>query len=918
MSRKSRRDRIVAAFEAFHAAAEEALGAAERVRDRVSQRHAEAIVELMLRDAGFDPAAVDPELAPVFANRRVAAAVARARADRDAAFDDWLGVDEGPKRLAALMDTHATGVAGQPDGWLDEVGTSKLDGVTPAPQLWRIGTGTVGSRGVDEPGAFPVGVPLLDESHLQVISKPATRVAAESLIEALLLRTVGYFKPGRVHLHVWDVAHLTGSLPGLYPLTRTGVLTVHDPGDLEGLLDQLSDLIRKVHTRVLAGGHPSLKVLARETNERSEGWVVVVLAGNRQALDDEDEQRVQRVLRSGLACGISVVLLDVPMTVAAPMERVALERPDGTATSTMTGRYGTVTLDRQLPRDAVTKACNRVAEQHEILRTRVGTFHDLLPRDDAQWGTASSKARLHAPIGFVDGEPTEITLADTSPHALIGGPSGTGKTNLLLTMIASLAARYSPKELAFYLLDFKEGVSFAQFAPGRRDADWLPHARLIGVNINTDREFGLALLRFLADEMRRRAEAAKRHEVTKLEDLRREDPEGHWPRIVAVIDEFQYLFGENDEVTREATALLEDVARRGRSQGIHLVLASQDVSGIAAFWGKPSIFEQFVLRIGLPRARRVLAELNEATLDLPRWHAIVNHDSGISYGNTTVRIADASRRGTVDEVQRRVYEMFRAERSEPPVLFDGSRAPQVVDLVAAMAPAEVPTALVGQCIDVDGTPAVVPLPAAPGRNIAVLSAGGDDALRVLGAAVTSLAVAHDPGAAQFVLAPLVAGPATAAAESARRRLTGHDVAVVRLDGFRTFVEKQAAEVVKRLSSGERSPVYLVLWAADAADAVLERPGTEAMRQILRFGPETGVHVIGWWRSALRLKSLLLMTASVDDVGAFLGLDVQGTELSGLINPGARLLWSPRPGRALFFDRTRHARPEVVIVPGEGS
>ncbi len=50
------------------------------------------------------------------------------------------------------------------------------------------------------------------------------------------------------------------------------------------------------------------------------------------------------------------------------------------------------------------------------------------------------------------------------------------------------------------------------------------------------------------------------------------------------------------------------MARRGRSQGIHLVLASQDVSGIEAFWGRPAIFEQFVLRIALPRARRVLAE----------------------------------------------------------------------------------------------------------------------------------------------------------------------------------------------------------------------------------------------------------------------------------------------------------------------
>ena len=60
-----------------------------------------------------------------------------------------------------------------------------------------------------------------------------------------------------------------------------------------------------------------------------------------------------------------------------------------------------------------------------------------------------------------------MTLADASPHALVGGPSGSGKTNLLLTMIASLAARYSPDELELYLLDFKEGVSFAQFAPGR-------------------------------------------------------------------------------------------------------------------------------------------------------------------------------------------------------------------------------------------------------------------------------------------------------------------------------------------------------------------------------------------------------------------------------------------------------------------
>ena len=83
-----------------------------------------------------------------------------------------------------------------------------------------------------------------------------------------------------------------------------------------------------------------------------------------------------------------------------------------------------------------------------------------------------------------------------------------------------------------------------------------------------------------------------------------------------MIDEFQYLFGERDAVTNQAVQLLEDLARRGRSQGIHLVLASQDVSGIQAFWMRPAIFEQFVVRIGLPRARRVLTENNDATMHL--------------------------------------------------------------------------------------------------------------------------------------------------------------------------------------------------------------------------------------------------------------------------------------------------------------
>ena len=908
MARSGRRERIEAAFARLHEAVGAAFGGAAAVRDAAARAHAGAMVEAWLRDEGLDAARADRGLAGVLANPRLSGAVARVQADRDAAFAAWLRT--GPSTLAAVMETAAPGAAGAVDGWLAasvnevEAGSEGVRYGGPVPGLWRLGAARVG----DDGPAFPVGVPLVDESHLQVLTTPDTRAAAEAAVETLLMRLVSFFPPGLVQLHVWDTGRLTGAAPNLYPLTRTDLLTVHDPRRLPQLLEELSDRIRAVHTRVLVDGHPSLRALP---GPRAEPWVVAVLAGNGQPLREEDHRQLQRVARAGPACGVHLVMIDVPTTLNAPVETVRL-RDDGTVTSSMTGPHVTVALDPPPSPAALSGACAKISNWHEEHRSTVRPMEDLLPAP-ARWGRYSSQSELRAPIGFHESAPFDVRLADLSPHALIGGPSGSGKTNLILTLIASLAARYSPDELALYLLDFKEGVSFAQFAPGRSQTTYLPQARLIGVNMNTDREFGLALLQYLADEMRRRAEAAKAHEVSKLEELREADPTpGRWPRIVAVIDEFQYLFGEKDAITRMATSLLEDVARRGRSQGIHLVLASQDVSGIAAFWGRQAIFEQFVLRIALPRARAVLDKTNDAALALPRWHAVVNHDSGIRYGNEIVRIPDASTKGPVDRVKQWAFE-HRGRDAAPPRLFDGSRAPRYADLADRFGPDDdVPLSLVGQCMDVDGSPATARLPAAPGRNLAVLGPGARDATRVLGAAAASLQLHYRPEEPlRVVLTCLVAD----AAEASRRledRL-GERVQRVERGGLRECVLELASDVDARLDGGERPPTVVVLYGADAVDTVLDRAGMDALRRVLHFGPETGVHVLGWWRSVQRLRALLALPAVADDIGCWVALDVQGGELNAL-TPGLLVSWSPRPGRGLFYDRTQHARPLTVIVP----
>lgn len=910
--RIERRDRITAALAEFRAAVSVALGIAGRQQDLVAERHARLMVELWLRTEGTG-ALTDPELAAALRNPRLAGVADAVAADRRSHFADWH--DRVPLALTELVTRAAPGAAGEPhQTWLGRIGAE--DGMGELPELWRIGTAVADEAPDREP--FPVAVPLLDSAHLHVMSTPDSRGTAEALVETLVLRVLSYLQPGLVKVHVWDTGQLTGSLPGLYPLTRAGLLTVHDPARPSDLLDELSEHIRRVHTGVLAGGDTSIRSISGRAGRRTEPWRIAVLFGNHKALPDEHQQQLLRIARNGLPCGVQLIVVDVPVTVNSPMEMVEFTG-EHTARCTMTGPYATVTPDPPLPRADVPRACAAIATELEDRRARLCTFADLMPPD--HWREHSG-AGLVTPVGRFDGTDVDVVLGDSSPHALVGGPSGSGKTNFLYALLGGLTARYSPHELELYLLDFKEGVSFAQFTPGRRDPTWLPHARLVGVNVNADREFGVALLQFLADTMRERAAVAKQYEVTKLEELRREDPDTRWPRIVAVIDEFQYLFADRDVVATTAARLLEDVARRGRSQGIHLVLASQDVSGIEAFWGKSAIFEQFMLRVALPKARRVLVETNDAAVELPRRHAVINHESGVRQGNQLARIPDATGRDTFDALQKELWRKREVDLPQPR-LFDGSHVPVFADSpdIRRLRPGTgAPVAVLGQIIDVAGSAARTTLAGAPGRNLAVIGSSVADAASVLGAAALSVARQHAAGTARFTLCPLV-GDATepVATLRDRLRLSGHDVHVVVREELSTRLGELAGEQAAARSRGiadDVTPHYLFCYGVDAAQSLLEakelgaQSGLDHLRAVLRHGPDHHTHVFGWWRGVGRLRATLPI-GQIEDVGPWVAFDVQGQELQALA-PGQLIAWSPRPGRGLFFDRFEHARPEVII------
>jgi S-DNA-T family DNA segregation ATPase FtsK/SpoIIIE len=802
--------------------------------------------------------------------------------------------------LAALAGAAATagaaaapGAAGQPwDGWAPDPGET----TAPAPEL------RVGRLLLPASAEVPALVPLLDRGHVVVRGDDA---AADAMVAALLLRALGSAAPGRVRLTGYDPENLGGGLAGFAPLATAGVLTFVGPGGLAALLDELVENVRRINETVLAGEQPSLRELAAATGRRPEPWRVAVLLGGGEVSKHERGQ-LERLLRTGAACGVHLVIRGLPVGPGPGIE-IADVGADGQARLSGCGGLP-VQLDAAPSAALVTRTSRQIADA-VLAGPAPVALDSLLPAEEWQ---ESSATRLTAPLGdSPQGNPVLVTLSDYPPHALIAGPSGTGKTNLIYAWMGALAARYSPAELAFYLLDFKEGVSFARFAPGRRDPSWLPHVRLVGVNVNTDREFGLALLRFLGAELRRRADAAKQHEVTNLAELRAEDPGGHWPRIVAVVDEFQVLLSGRDAVAGEAVDLLEDLARRGRSQGIHLVLASQDVSGIEALWGRPALVAQFSLRIALPKARRILAEANQAADQLPRFHAVVNADSGALEANQMVRVPAAGDRDRWSALQHRLWRR-RPPEIPAPRLFDGDSIPRLADSpdFARLQPATTvaaPMVLLGETIDVAARSARTVLRRAPGRNLAVLGTRVDEACAILGTAARSLAAQFTPGAARFSVVCLDED-ARAAAGTLKDEL---DAGWYDQDNLDWLLEDVAADAT---ASASERPHFLFLYAVDAAPG--GKQTAEHLRTILRQGPERRIHVLGWWRGAALLRDTLGGQGSrTDPIGAWVALDVHGSELAPYYPGVGAPVWYPRPWRALHFDRSIHRGAEVIIPYG---
>ncbi|WP_155370284.1 FtsK/SpoIIIE domain-containing protein [Catellatospora vulcania] len=206
-----------------------------------------------------------------------------------------------------------------------------------------------------------------------------------------------------------------------------------------------------------------------------------------------------------------------------------------------------------------------------------------------RWQAGAGALRVRAVLGVGERDLFGVDLDDDGPHGLIAGTTGSGKSELLRTLIASMAVETDPQHLTFALVDYKGGGALDECAK-------LPH--VVGLVTDLDEQLGERALRCLEAELKHREHALRDAGLGHVRDYQRlrqtRQPELEpMPRLVVVIDEFATLVKSLPDFVDS----LVSIAQRGRSLGMHLIMATQRPAGSVSDAIKNNVKLRIALRL---------------------------------------------------------------------------------------------------------------------------------------------------------------------------------------------------------------------------------------------------------------------------------------------------------------------------------
>ena len=864
---------------------------------------------------------------------RVEAEYHAAMSDAKASYDrDWSNLMAD---LAAMPWPGLSALEWTAAAWSDYA----PDVSATPPTVTRIGSFTV--QGQWNQISMPALVPIIGSQNLLIKAAGGGKERARKVLQSIVLRLLATTAPGKLRMVCIDPVGLGATMAGFIkdlPDILTGGQAWFEGVHIERQLADLEAHMATVKQKYLGVRYQTMEEYNSNAGEVAEPYRLLVISDFPARFSDGAAQRLVSIATNGPATGVYVLAMaDIDQKMPYNFNLEDVER---TASIMVSGNKKDVWKEPVFDQSDLVLDVSPSADLFEQIVASVGQaaleagevqvpFSRYVPPMDLWW-KGDSRAGIEVPIGRMGAEGVQgFALNERlASSALTIGRPGSGKSTLLHSLITNLAIHYSPDELELYLLDLKQ-VEFEDYATHS-----LPHARVVA--IESEREFGLSVLRGLNDELQRRSDLFRDQGYVSLSEYRTKSFEP-LPRILLIIDEFQELFNEDDAVAGEAAQILDRLIRMGRAFGINALLASQTLAG--AYSLSRATKDQVPVRIALQCAdadsRLVLSDDNSAAQLLERpGEAIYNAKNGQIEGNSLFQVFWL----TPDERERYVRAIGeRADKARymPPrsqIVFRGNAPADILSnrQFAALlnghgwpGPQRAYPAWLGEPVEIKQHTAAV-FRRQSRSNLLIVGQNQYESASVgmLLTGLASLAAQHEPRAASFVLLNLTDVDApwhdlpTTFAEA-----LPHSVRVFRRRHVVAAIEELAEEMERRLAANDdlRWPsVYLgVLGLHRARDLRIDEDRryridndpampAELLAKLCREGPDVGIHALIWCDTYASLERTLDRDPE-RDFDMRVALQMSADESRRLLDTEAASKIGPY--RAIYYDEDRTGRLE---------
>lgn len=425
----------------------------------------------------------------------------------------------------------------------------------------------------------PIRASLASDHAMAIIGPAGLR---ESLGRSLLCQIAGLHAPDELEIFAVYPSNKIEAWEWLKWLPHARALTT------ESALQHLAyepDVIRQVYSGLL--DLLDQREIKGEYQDRRDTSLVLFVADPELI---EGEAILQRILDRGRELRVSLILLSpnaeqVPegfstrITILSEQEAALYQsaredlrifKPD------YAGKPLAERLARGLAPFQVGESRSPTALPEEIRLLELAGCPDLEYLDlESRWAEAQSHPpSLKVPIGMRHGKRpliVDLKQSGAGPHGLIAGTTGSGKSELLLTLLTGLAIEHHPHQVNFVLIDYKGGTAMNVLRG-------LPHT--VGMATDLDGKQTRRALIALGSEMERREAILTRYQVADIDKYHQLGISEPFPYLFIVIDEFAELRDRFRDDLAEILREFVSVAQKGRALGVHLILAMQRPEGV--------------------------------------------------------------------------------------------------------------------------------------------------------------------------------------------------------------------------------------------------------------------------------------------------------------------------------------------------